>query len=269
MTDTIFPDISEHQAKADLAQVRQVTEGIGVRVCYGQRLDLCMPFRRDEVHRNRFKAVLWYLFLRAHQDVAAQVATFTHCIPSLAYGEAAMVDYESDPYDNNAWPTEAQRDQAQRLLDAHYGRRAGTYASGLVAIPQDRVRWIADYEVAKPHTTYDIWQYTDGYYTSGRYAPVDWPTIGKRDTNVFHGTADQLAQLLSPTGDDDVIDPKLFKKVVPCPDQSVAQNGRQARWVLTLDGGVFLRTALRCSGATGTCRRTSAKANVSSWISCQ
>jgi GH25 family lysozyme M1 (1,4-beta-N-acetylmuramidase) len=237
MADTIFADVSEWQTRADFAQLRTVSKAVGVRVCYGTTLDKCMPLRRTQVRGANFHAVLWYLFLRPNKEIAAQVATFVSCIPTLLYGEAAFVDWESDPGANGAWATEAQRDQALALMDKHYGKRTGVYASALVSVPQNRPRWMASYGISKPQSAYDVWQYTNGKYTSGRYSPVDFPSIGHCDTNVFHGPADTLAKFLSPTGDDDMADLKR-KRVVLCPDQRIAIPGQVARWVFARDGGV-------------------------------
>jgi hypothetical protein len=61
---------------------------------------------------------------------------------------------------------------------------------------------VASYETVEPSIPHDIWQFTDGQYTSlpaSEYAPINWPGVGKVDSSVFHGTETALQQALDLT----------------------------------------------------------------------
>lgn len=203
MTDTIFPDISEFQPNADMNALRASgVEAIAVRVCYGNaHIDHNMPIRRDQVRGAGFTAVMWYLFLRPNQDAQSQFNAFTSVIPSLGANEAVFVDWEADG--SAGVPSPTLRDQMLAMFDNFYHQPTGLYASAslLAANSTDHPQWVASYGVSQePAVKHFLWQYTDGKYTSGQYAPVNFVSIGKCDTDVFHGTANELCAAITANG---------------------------------------------------------------------
>lgn len=234
MTDTLFPDISEFQPNADLHSLRAQTGAVGVRVNYGTTLDKTMPARRDAVRAAGFDAVLWYVFLRPTQDIAAQVSATINCLGDLKHGELVFVDWEKDL--NGSVPSTSQRDQALELLDARYGVKAGLYASAsMMPAGIGRPTWVAAYATSEPRVTHNVWQYTDGQYTSGGYSPVNWPGAGKCDTSVFHGSSTDLANLFTPQKVAPMYDPAIVIEPIVA-DLGCPTGGA---WNLASSGAVY------------------------------
>jgi GH25 family lysozyme M1 (1,4-beta-N-acetylmuramidase) len=186
MADLLLPDVSEFQSGADIAGIRRQTDAIAVRVAYGTRLDKCMPARRDVIRGQDFTVVLWYLFLRASQDVTAQVQTVINCLGNLRPGESVVIDYERDSGLFGRTPTVGQRDQAASLFEARYGRPTVIYMSASTALGNGTTRptWIAAYQRNEPAVVHMLWQYTD------KGGP--WPGCGNCDTSIYRGSAQQL-----------------------------------------------------------------------------
>jgi hypothetical protein len=191
--DTIFPDVSEFQPHVDFKALRAATAAVAVRVLYGTRLDKNMPKRRDDVRAAGFTAVIWYTFLRASQTPKEQADALIAVLGDLRPGEAVCIDWETD---GGRIPSPAARDAACSLLEQRYNQRTLIYTGAALASGgsvQGRPLWIASYGTLEPGQSHVIWQYTNGTYTSGKYKPVSWPSIGVCDTNVYHGSAEQLA----------------------------------------------------------------------------
>jgi GH25 family lysozyme M1 (1,4-beta-N-acetylmuramidase) len=201
LMDVFIPDISEWQVGADTAKYRASGgQAIIARVCYGTRNDAAMVARRDALRAEGFPVIGWYLFLRASEPVMDQVLAFQAVIPQLGRYEFVVVDWESDG-SNGPRASVAMRDAVLNELDVRYGRSTWGYgyAGELQAYPfSGRPTWVAGYGIPEPSLTHVLWQFTDGRYTSGPYKPVTFPGIGAVDASVFHGTIDQLKNLINP-----------------------------------------------------------------------
>lgn len=200
LMDLFIPDISEWQVGADTAKYRASGgNAIIARVCYGTRNDTTMVARRDALRAEGFPVIGWYLFLRASQTVMEQVLAFQAVIPSLGQYEFVVLDWEDD---RGTRPDVGMRDATLAELDVRYGRTTWGYGySGeLQAYPfHGRPTWVAGYGIGEPALTHLLWQYTDGRYTSGGYRPINFPGLGKIDASVFHGSLDQLKNLINPS----------------------------------------------------------------------
>jgi hypothetical protein len=232
--DTTWPDLSEHQEKADIAGLRKQTEAVAFRVSYGTTLDNQMPFRLNEIRDQGFVVVLAYLFLRSNEDVGAQVNAVTNCLGDLRPGESVVIDFEKD----GTMPTVAQRDEAAGLFEARYHRPTVIYDSASVdtADPTARPVWVASYGCSsEPQAPHVFWQYSNGTVTSAGLPMPEWAGCGRSDTNIFHGTAAQLALALgsatsTPQGDEDMSDALTIvyptgAKRVGTPDGAIKDAG--------------------------------------------
>lgn len=201
--DTYFPDLSQYQPKADIAGIRKQTDAIAARASYGATLDVTMPGRLSLIRQQGFVVSLFYLFLRARQDLQAQVNIVTRLLGSLEAGESVVIDFEND---GASMPTVALRDQAADMFELAFQRPTVIYmnASTAKAMPTTRPLWVASYSNVEPDTGHVIWQKTD--------AGGPWVGCGLCDTNVAHMPAAELAAALgsapSPTSqpqeDDDM-----------------------------------------------------------------
>lgn len=182
-----WPDLSEFQSNADIAGIRKQTDVIAVRVSYGTRLDKCMPARLDEVRGQNFVCALFYLFLRASQDVTAQVNTVSGLLGDLRNGESIVIDYEADA---GSMPSVAQRDEAASLFEQIYHKPTLLYMSSSMAVqhPTTRPLWVAAYGKYEPSVSHVIWQHTD--------AGGPWAGCGLCDSNVYSGNAAELIEAL-------------------------------------------------------------------------
>lgn len=215
MTDLIFADLSNFQATVDFAQLRGYSAAVGEEISWGTAVTIPSG-RIAAIRAEAFTCVLWYMGLRSDQDIASQVNTFTATLGSLNAGETVVIDWEES---FGSTPSVSQREQAASLLAAYYKcdpAMIGTYgpASLLKASPPPSWVWAASYETTEPQIPHAIWQFTDGFYTSPPYSPVNFPGVGACDASVYHGTAEQLAALISPVshpapGGDDVPLPML------------------------------------------------------------
>lgn len=204
MPDLFFPDTSNAQANIDFAALRAFTPANASQVCWGTNPTINQtPGRIPAVRAENFIVNLWYLGLVWNQDITAQVNTFTGLIPSLLPNEGIFIDWE---FSLGGTPTGAQRDQAANELAAFYNRPRvliGTYGgpSDLESSPPPSWVIVADYgppDGKEPSIKHDVWQYTNGEIPSPPYMPINYPGIGFCDSNLFHGTVEQLATLVLP-----------------------------------------------------------------------
>lgn len=209
MSDTFVADISNYQANVDLPTYRASNGKIICQISWGTAVTV-NPLRVLQIASLKFDVVIWYLGLRADQDIAAQVAAFTSMIPVQTAGETYCVDWEATGNINP--PTLAQVNQARSLLAAHYGILPGwigTYGSTSIFQSQGLPDWggwvwVASYETAEPNIAHVLWQFTNGTYQSQPYGPINFPGIGFVDGSVFHAIDElipadiQLQTLISP-----------------------------------------------------------------------
>ena len=193
MSDLFFPDVSNFQASIDWASLRAKTSVLAMEVNWSLT---DTSLRRVPVVRSwDFTTVIWYVGILASSS-PAQVASLTKSIlGSLEPGEAVCLDWEA----NNC---------ATRLANAFNVAliRVGIYSNAALfkaePLTLDTWTWVASYETMEPSIPHDIWQFTDGQYTSlpaSEYAPINWPGVGKVDSSVFHGTETALQQALGLT----------------------------------------------------------------------
>lgn len=199
--DLFIPDISEWQVGANTAAWRKAGgQAVIARVCYGTRNDAAMVARRNSLRAEGFEVVGWYLFLRTAHSIMDQINAFRVVIPTLQPYEFVVVDWENDL--DGTRPDVRMRDAVLNELDTLYGRTTWGYgyAGELQAYPfSARPTWVAAYGLPEPALTHVLWQYTSGRHTSGPYKPYNFPGIGKVDASVFHGSIDQLKQIINPS----------------------------------------------------------------------
>jgi hypothetical protein len=194
MTDTFFYDVSEFQEEDTLP-----ASGLAiVRATDGYRNDLKLA-----AHVASARAVaqgrLWYMFLVSDVSPEAQAEALLAAVPLEGTAEAYMVDSEEVPW--SPWAEGQQLEWTQRalaVLDKATGRPNTQYSDSAslrtMGGPVPGHPSIeAAYDCPEPTDfAHSGWQYTNGVYTSGGYAPVSWPGLGKIDTSVFHGSVAQL-----------------------------------------------------------------------------
>ena len=210
MSDTFVADISNYQANIDLPTYRATNGKIICQVSWGTTQTV-NPLRVLQIASLKFDVVVWYMGLRADQDIAAQVAAFTNMIPVQTAGETYCIDWEATP-GVSAIPTLDQVNQARALLAAHYGILPGwigTYASTSLFQSQGMPdwggwTWVASYQTTEPAIPHTLWQFTNGTYQSNPYGPINFPGIGFCDGSVFHAQ-------------DNLIPPDIQLQTLICP----------------------------------------------------
>lgn len=236
----LFPDISEFQPHADIVGIRQQTGAISARLAYGIRSDHMMPDRINQIRSQKFAAVMYYHFLTS-DSVLAQLREVSSVLTHLEPGEGVFLDWEKD---GSYTPPLAQRDAMISALNQYYGQPTGLYSSASFLkdnpTPED---WIASYGVSEPTLPHLVWQATNGQYAiNGQPAP-SWAGIGKCDTNLFHGTAEQLGALIAPHGGPQVLNAPLAG-IISTP----SGNGY---YLFGTDGGVFAYGDAKFFGSMG------------------
>ncbi len=191
----LIPDLSEFQPNASMPGIRKMNGGAAViRAAYGAvHADHVFSQHRTAAAGFRFLGI--YQYLVASQDAIKQAAAFVHLVGKLGPHEVPVLDLE-----------EGDGSQHQRALDwcgyvdTHLGKKSWVYsgeafagAHGLAPIfASVRHTWVAAYRDSEPELGHTLWQCTDGQNGPHR---TSWPGAGACDTNVFHGSIDQLAAL--------------------------------------------------------------------------
>lgn len=228
--DTYLPDISVFQASADISGIRQKTGAIAARILYGTTIDKEMPGRLIQIRQHKFDAVIYYIFMRSAVSALSQYTAVVDLIPNLVPGEAVCVDWEADV--DKSVPAPVMRDTFLSLLDNYYSQSTILYGSGssLSTYTGNRPAWVAAYGRQEPTSQHFLWQYTDGKNYGGP-APINWPGVGPCDTSIFHGTSQQLAEIIHPGS-------HHMQLNKPITDAAVTKSGN-GYYLVGGDGGVF------------------------------
>jgi len=201
----LLPDLSEYQYNASMAGIKKANGGAAIiRACYGaDHPDGSFAWFRECAAAAGYSFLGLYCYLRADQDVVAQVAAFRTAVGKLAHCEIPILDLEEGAGDQSsralAWLQFT--DDAYGLSSLPLDRRSWLYSnedyaleSGLASIfASARRTWVAAYGPAEPELGHTLWQCTNG--TVGPYI-TEWPGAGACDTNVYHGTLAELAATL-------------------------------------------------------------------------
>lgn len=194
MTDLIIPDLSEFQTGTDLAALRAGGyPAVILRAHNGWRPDFRFVLWQAQARQLRYTAIGYYQYLVAGRDAAAQARDFAATVGPLRPGEFAICDDE-----------EGAGDQSARVntwfdaLDSIWHDPAGDWEySGLFfsrahlgSVRPSVHRWLAAYSTVEPVDVHQLWQFSDAYQFPG--------VPGPSDASIFHGTVDQLAELVNP-----------------------------------------------------------------------
>lgn len=207
----LLPDVSEFQSPAsgnapNWAGIKAQNGGAAIiRVGYGNNhLDGMLVSNRAAIKARKFAFCGLYQYLRAGQDAASQAHAFIGWIgPHLNPWEIPVLDLEEG--DGNQ---AARANQWLGIIDAQYGlsalplpKRSWLYSGEAFAQEQGlgpifagaRHTWVAAYRNTEPTLGHTLWQSTNGQV--GAHI-TNWPGAGHCDTNVYHGTLAQLAELI-------------------------------------------------------------------------
>lgn len=190
---THVPDISKWQAQVDISRIGPA---VILRAHSGRGVDPTLHTRQAQA-RQHCTVVGYYGYCVPDRDPISQAREMAAAVGKLKPGEFTAVDLEQGSGQQSA-RAEAYAAQLDRLC----GGRAWLY-SGLafyqahLARVKDRHLWIAAYRDYKqePSLAHTLWQHTDG--TNGNTHTT--PGVGRCDCSVFHGSAADLRELISPT----------------------------------------------------------------------
>jgi hypothetical protein len=211
VTDLLLPDLSEFQyppkhAAADLAGIAAMNGGAAIiRAAYGTREDVAFLHFRAAAAAAKFRFLGIYQYLRHDEDPIVQARALHSITGPLLPGEIPVCDLEEGDGDqsNRAAQWLQAADNAYGLDSRPLPARSWLYSysnfvttHGLSQLFQSpRRTWIAAYSSIEPMIGHTLWQCTDG-----KFGPhiTDWPGAGKVDTNLYHGTLDELAAIIAP-----------------------------------------------------------------------
>jgi GH25 family lysozyme M1 (1,4-beta-N-acetylmuramidase) len=201
----LLPDVSEFQPHTDMRGVKAANGGAAiVRACYGTSHPDAV-FAKLRAAASGFAFLGLYQYLTAAQDAAAQAHKFVQMVGHLGQHEVPILDLEEGIGNQaaraNAWFGVV--DDAFGLTPLPLNKRSWLYSgqsfastAGLAPVFRSARRtWVAAYRDSDtgllPHT---LWQSTNGVV--GANHGVSWPGAGHCDTNVYHGTLPQLAEVI-------------------------------------------------------------------------
>lgn len=186
MTDLHIPDLSEYQTSIDWPTLAQARPAVILRAHNGRRAD--RQFAARLVQARRYAQVrLFYGYMVADRDAATQGRELAAIVGPLQPGEAFVCDAEEGAGDQSA--------RVKAYLAALSGRdvvySGDSFAHDHLAAElktSGLLFWDAAYRAAEPTTQHFLWQHTDHEATPG---------VGATDCSIFHGTVQQLRDLLS------------------------------------------------------------------------
>lgn len=201
----LLPDVSEFQPGADLGGIKRMNGGaIVLRVAYGtSHPDATFAPHRATAAKLGYGFTGLYHYLTAAQDAATQAHTFVRLVGKLTPHEVPILDLEEGGGDQSgraaAWLGVV--DEAFGLSTLPPGKRSWLYSGEAFAQEQGlgpvfaspRHTWVAAYRSTEPTIGHSLWQCTNG--KDGPHV-TNWPGAGRCDTNLYHGTLAQLADLI-------------------------------------------------------------------------
>jgi len=201
----LLPDVSEFQPGADLVGIKKLNGGAAIlRACYGtSHPDATFAPHRATAARLGYGFTGLYQYLTAAQDPAAQAHKFVQMIGHLAPHEVPILDLEEGAGNQAgraaAWFSVV--DEALGLATLPLSKRSWLYSGEAFAeerglgpiFASARHTWVAAYRNTEPTLGHTLWQSTNGVVGSHI---TSWPGAGRCDTNVYHGTLPQLAELI-------------------------------------------------------------------------
>ena len=205
MTTLLLPDLSEFQSSADLAGIKKMNGGaIILRVAYGtSHPDKVFARYRAQATALGFAFVGCYQYLVAGQDATAQANAFLKLVGHLGPHDVPILDLEEGAGNQSGRAAQwaAAVDGALGLAPLPRPKRSWLYSGESFAQEHGlgpvfagaRHTWVAAYRNTEPTLGHTLWQSTDG--TNGSHV-TNWPGCGRCDTNVYHGTLAQLAELI-------------------------------------------------------------------------
>jgi GH25 family lysozyme M1 (1,4-beta-N-acetylmuramidase) len=208
----LLPDFSENQSSGapnweptpDFAGVMQQNGGAAIiRVSYGiDHLDHCFTRNRQAAQHHGYAFLGLYQYILPG-DIAAQARAFCRWVGELAPSEIPIADIEEGSGDQSgrAETWFGIVDSALGLSPLPLPKRSWLYSGEDFLTHQlnqvctsGRSIWVAAYRDAEPTLGHILWQPTDG--TQGSRI-TRWVGAGYVDTNLFHGTLEQLAAAIS------------------------------------------------------------------------
>ena len=208
----LLPDFSEHQSSGapgwipspDFGGVKQQNGGAAIiRVSDGiDHLDHCFARNREAAQHHGYAFLGLYQYILPG-DIAAQARAFCQWVGELAPNEIPIADIEEGSGDQSgrAETWFGIVDSTLGLSPLPLSKRSWLYSSENFLTNQlnrvctsGRSIWVAAYGDAEPTLGHILWQPTDG--KRGPHITA-WAGAGKVDTNLFHGTLEQLAAAIS------------------------------------------------------------------------
>lgn len=184
MTDLHIPDVSKWQPTVDFSKVGPA---VILRAHTGHGADPTFAARLPQARAHQ-QVRGFYIYLIKDRDAASQGREAAAVIGRLQPGEFIAVDVEEGAGDQSA---RAQACAAE--LDKACGGHAWIYSGESfnhdhLAHVTGRRMWLAAYRATEPGSPHALWQHTDA---------EPHPGIGKCDCSIFHGTIEQLHELVS------------------------------------------------------------------------
>lgn len=193
MTDLVFADVSEWQKAVDWAAYAAVCPVAVARLSYGAgHVDLQAAANLAGM-RAHLRLRGWYHYLTASDDPALQARLFCATLGHLEPGEFVVVDSEEGAGNQEARAAQflAAVNQTLGLSPAQDIEYSGlNFVAAHGGWVPGVTRWVAAYQPDQPAVGEQLWQFTDARTFPGITAPCD--------ATVFHGTVDQLANIVTP-----------------------------------------------------------------------
>jgi hypothetical protein len=185
LTDLHIPDVSEHQATVDFGKVGPA---VILRAHNGRRADSTFHARQAQARAHQIVRG-FYIYLVKDRDAATQGREAAAVIGRLQPGEFIAVDLEEGDGDQSA-----RAQAAAAVLDKACGGHAWVYSGEAfdhahLAHVTGRRLWLAAYRTSPEPKGDLLWQHSD---------KEPHPGIGPCDCSIYHGTAQQLRNLISP-----------------------------------------------------------------------
>lgn len=201
----LLPDVSEFQPGADLGGIKKLNGGaIILRVAYGtSHPDATFAPHRAAAARLGYGFTGLYHYITAAQDAATQAHAFVRLVGKLGPHEVPILDLEEGSGNQSAraaaWLSVV--DEAFGLSPLPLNKRSWLYSGENFAqehglgplFASPRHTWVAAYRGTEPVLGHSLWQSTNGLVGSH---VTSWPGAGHCDTNLYHGTLTQLADLI-------------------------------------------------------------------------
>jgi Glycosyl hydrolases family 25 len=189
MADLVFPDVSEWQGLPQFTGMAAVV----IRAHNGYRPDNSFERNREAAHAAGCRIIGIYQYMLGNADPGegtpdnkGQARLLLDTVGALQAGEFLICDLEEAATDTSdeqprylAWRSVASTVSPVTWL---YSGLDFSQAHGL------NPEWLAAYQNTEPNTGHIVWQNTDAYH---------WPW-GFSDASIYHGTVDQLIELVFP-----------------------------------------------------------------------